>query len=261
MSLASFAVRQCTVQAIRAAIWSGMIVADSPANALDLLDKAVPVVAVYTVANNDGFEGNELLSGDPRVSLYVQIYLPTTFTVTFGGAPLTLDTREEGADTLLDVVGRRILSALVGQAEPWSALWGELVTRTRTLADGSYLLESDEVRVTARQITLECETLYDPIPGAPPAGPWARLIALMRTDTSPRSVAPLADWLASEIAGPTALTQDERDRIDLGLSAYAAQAVDILPIVRGSEIGEVAVTVNGPDGDEVVIPGPAGAAA
>lgn len=258
MSLVAFGIRIAAVRAIRAVIWPEFPVADSPASTIALLDEGKPLVAVYTAHANEGLEGNEVLSGDPKVSLTIQIYLPAEVTVTVAGAPLKFDTTKEGAETVLDVIAHRILAAFAAQAEPWSRMWASLVTRTARMQNHSYLVESTSVRTSAREITLECETLYDPIPGGPPEGLWADLVALMRTEdpASPHSVAHLADWLSAEIAGPQALPQEERDRIDLGLSAYAAGAVSILPIVRGSEIGEVAVTVDGTEGDQVVVPGP-----
>ena len=258
MSLVAFGLRIAAVRAIRAVIWPEFPVADSPASTVALLDGGKPLVAVYTSQANEGLEGNEVLAGDPKVSLTIQVYLPAEVTVTVAGAPLTFDTNKEGAETVLDVIAHRILAAFAAQAEPWSRMWARLVTRTVRLQNHSYLVESTSVRTSAREITLEYETLYEPVPGAAPAGVWADLIALMRTEdaTSPHSVAHLADWVAAEIAGPQALPQEERDRIDLGLSAYAAGAVSILPIVRGSEIGEVAVTVDGAEGERIVVPGP-----
>ena len=256
MSLVAFAMRVSAVRAFRAVIWPEFTVVDSPQRPLNLLSKGRPLIAVYTGQLNDAMDGRELYAGDPRVALTVQVYLPDEVTVTVAGQPLKLDTREEGAETVLDVIARRLLGAFLAQDEPWAVLWAQLVQKTGRLQNHSYLVESDDGRVSARELVLDCETLYEPIPGAPPEGVWADLIALMRTDASERSVAPLADWIAAEIAGPQALPQEERDRIDLGLSAYAASVASILPIVRGSEIGEVAVTVDGPDGDQVVVPGP-----
>lgn len=258
MSLAAFAVRVATVRAIRAAVWPEFIVADSPQRPLDLLEQGGALIAVYTGTTNEHFEGNELLSGSPVVQLTIQIFLPPEFTVALAGRDIVFDTREEGADTLSDAVARRILAAFPTQAEPWSELWGRFVIRTQRATNGSYLVESDAVRVAARELVLDLETLYDPVPGAAPEGTWADLVALMSKETEgARPLAPIADWLVAEIAGPALLPQEERDRIDLGLASYAAQAVGILPIVRGSEIGEVAVTVTGADGDQVVVQGPA----
>ncbi len=263
MSLASFAIRMTTVRAIRAAVWSDFVVADSPQRPLGVLESGKPLIAVYTGHDTDKLEGNELFSGDPKVSLAIQIFLPAQFAITVAGQALELDTTDEGAETLLDVVERRINGAFLAQAEPWSCLRATFITRTVRTQSTSYLVESEAVRTSAREMTLECETVYEPIPGAPPCGMWADLIALMRTDTGERSLAPLADWIAAEILGPSTLTQDERDRIDLGLSAYAATVVGILPIVRGSEIDlqEVDVASAGDGGPlPITMPAPPGGA-
>lgn len=258
MSLASLAIRAASVRAIRAAIWAGFDVVDSPQRPLDLLESGRPLIAVYTGRYEDRLEGsNALLGEDPRLTLLVQIFLPVQLAIKFGDRTIPFDTREQGADTLLDVIDRRIRSAFVVQAEPWSELlFGDegLVTQTTRIEGSSYLVEKGDVRTSARELMLDLEVVCDPVPGAPPADAWARLIEMMRADTEEgaRNLAPVADWLASEIQGPAALTQDERDRIDLGLSAYAAQGLSILPIVRGSEVPVAEIDVEGEDDTLVV---------
>ena len=223
MSLVAFGIRIATVRAIRAALWSEFVVVDSPQKPLPLLEAGKPFVAVYTGHDTDKMEGRELFAGDPHVTLTIQIFLPATFTVSVAGQTLTLDTRAEGAETVLDVVARRILAAFLQECEPWSRLWAEFVQTTHRSQNISYLVEAKDVRTSARELTLECGVLYEPTPGAPPDGVWARLIELMRAEPlGPGSVAPLADWLAAEISGPTTLCQGDRDRIDLGLSVYPA---------------------------------------
>ena len=255
MSLVAFGIRIATVRAIRAVIWPEFSVADSPQKPLALLADGKPLIAVYTGHDTDKMDGRELYSGDPKVSLTVQIFLPAQVTVTVAGAPLKLNTREEGAETLLDVIARRILGAFLAQDEPWSCLWAEFVQKTARSQNISYLVETTDVRVSAREVSLECEVLYEPMPGTPPEGVWARLIALMRADTGPRSVADLADWIAGEIAGPQTLTQADRDRIDLGLSRYAAEAITFQPLAGSDDatVAQVTVTQAGEAEPRVVI--------
>ena len=255
MSLVAFGIRIATVRAIRAVIWPEFTVADSPQKPLALLADGKPLIAVYTGHDTDKMDGRELYSGDPKVALAIQIFLPAQVTVTVAGKPLKLDTREEGAETLLDVIARRILGAFLAQDEPWSCLWAELVQKTGRSQNISYLVETTDVRVSAREVSLDCEVLYEPMPGAPPEGVWARLIALMRADVGLRSVAPLADWIAGEIAGPKTLTQADRDRIDLGLSRYAAEAIGILPLPDsdGAALKQVTVTQPGEAEPRVVV--------
>ena len=232
MSLVAFGIRLATVRAIQAVIWPEFAVVDAPPAPLDLIEHGQPLIAVYTGHDTDRLGGRDLYGGAPRVAVTIQVFLPAVVTVTVAGQPLQLDTRSEGADTVLDVIARRIHGALLGQAEPWSRLFFDFVQQTRRTSDNSYLVETQKLRVAARELSLECEVIHEPIPGAPAADVWASLIALMRADTAPRSVAPLADWIAAEIAGPAMLTQADRDRIDLGLSTYAAQRVGILPLVE-----------------------------
>lgn len=252
MSLTALAIRICTVRAIRAAVWPEFVVADSPQEPLDLLKKGRPLVAVYTGHTTNRFEAVELMSGDPKVSLAIQVFLPPELTLApiAGGPPQTFDTRLEGAETVLDMVERRIVSALVGQFEPWSALWARFLTAVPRLDSASYLIEigGSGVRTSAREITFDLDPLWEQVPGAAPQAHWADLVALMRADTGDEGYAAFADWLAAEILGPQPLAQDERDRMALGLDARAATQIGILPIVRGSEVDLAEVDVDA-DGD------------
>ncbi|MBE7190805.1 hypothetical protein, partial [Jatrophihabitans endophyticus] len=134
MSLVAFAMRIATVRAIRAVIWPDFVVADSPQRPLALLEQGKPLVAVYTGHDADRMEGRELYAGDPRVTLTIQVFLPAELTITTsGGQVLALDTRKAGAETVLDVVARRVLSAFLDAGatpNPWSELWQRLLQTT-----------------------------------------------------------------------------------------------------------------------------------
>jgi hypothetical protein len=227
MSLVAFGIRIATVRAIQAVVWPEFTVEDSPQAPIDLLDNGAPLIAVFTGQDNDKMDGRDMFGGEPTVVLTIQIFLPPVLKITVAGKQLELDTRGSASETVLDVLSRRIIGALLGQAEPWSQVWFDLVQKTGKTMNSSYLVETAKVRTSAREITIECATIHEPIPGASPSDVWATLVALMRADTAPRSVAPLAPWIAAEITGPVALSQADRDRIDMGLSVYAAQQVGI----------------------------------
>jgi len=229
MSLVPFALRVCATRALQAALPAAVVVVDSPQEPLDLLDKATPrpVVAVYTGSTMTKTEGRNLLGGAPVVLLTLQIFLPETFAFeTSPGHFISVDTRRQGAEAALDILWRDALLALNASAEPWASLWREFAPVVASIANQHYLLERNGVKVTAREVTIECEPLHEPVPGAEPADAWAALITLMRADTRGDGLSALADWVEASIHG-AALSPSARDTAYLGLSAYVAQAIHI----------------------------------
>jgi hypothetical protein len=229
MSLVPFALRVCATRALRAALPAAVVVVDSPQEPLDLLDKAAPrpVVAVYTGSTMTRLEGRNFLGGAPVVLLALQMFLPETFAFeTSPGHIVTVDTRRQGAETALDILWRDALLALNASPEPWAALWREFAPVVVGIANQHYLLERNGVKVTAREVTIECEPIHEPVPGAEPADAWAAFITLMRTDTHDDGLSALADWVEASIRSAT-LSPAGRDAAYLGLSAYVARSLII----------------------------------
>lgn len=227
MSLVPFALRVCATRALQAALPVNVVVVDSPQEPLDLLDKTAPrpVLAVYTGSAMTKLEGRDLLGGAPVVLLTLQIFLPETFA--FEASPdhfITVDTRRQGAETALDILWRDALLALNASSEPWAALWREFAPVVVSIANQHYLLERNGVKVTAREVTLECEPIHEPIPGGEPADAWVALINLMRADTRGDGLAALADWVEASIRGAM-LSPAGRDAAYLGLSAYVTRSL------------------------------------
>lgn len=226
MSLVAFAVRVSACRAIRAALPSSFSVVESPQEPLEQLDKAdaKPLIAIYSGHIESDIQGRALLSGDAAITLSIQIFLPeqTSFAPY---SPIILDTRREGAETALDVIWRMMARGLLSADNQWAQLWREFVVATPQLTNSSYLVEKSGIRIVAREITIRCEAINEPLPG-PAAGPWAALIALMRSQTSGDQIAALADWIEGEITwNATAYDEAERARVFLGLSTYVADAV------------------------------------
>jgi hypothetical protein len=229
MSLVPFALRVCATRALQAALPAAVVVVDSPQEPLDLLDKATPqpIVAIYTGSAMTKLEGRNLLGGAPVVLLTLQMFLPETFTFeTSPGHFIMVDTRRQGAETALDILWRDALLALNASPEPWAALWREFAPVVASIANQHYLLERNGVKVTAREVTLECEPIHEPVPGGEPADAWAAFITLMRADTRGDGLSTLADWVEASIRSAV-LSPSACDAAYLGLSAYVAQSVHI----------------------------------
>jgi hypothetical protein len=229
MSLVPFALRVCATRALQAALPVNVVVVDSPQEPLDLLDKAAPqpIVAVYTGSTITKLEGRNLLGGAPVVLLTLQMFLPETFAFeTSPGQFITVDTRRQGAETALDILWRDALLVLNASPERWAALWREFVPVVTNIANQHYLLERNGVKVTAREVTLECEPIHEPVPGGDPTEAWAALITLMRADTRGDGLSALADWVEESIRSAT-LSPAVCDAAYLGLSAYVARSIFI----------------------------------
>jgi hypothetical protein len=235
MSLVAFAVRIAAVRVLRAALPSAFVVVDSPVDAIALLEASPSsaVVAVYTGQAQNELDGVGFFAGDPLLNVDLQIFLPQQMAFSYLAADgqtlatVTLDTRGEGSETALDLVERMMTRALAAQADVWSQLFGGFVQKVRAVISSSYLVETSKIKAPSREIRMNCETIQEPVPGAPASDIWTQLLAAMTADTGADSVAALAPWIASEINAPVGLSQAERDRIFLGLSEYAAQAINL----------------------------------
>ena len=243
MSLVPFAVRICTVRAMQAVMPSAVVVVDSPQEPLTLLDNSEPrpIIAVYTGAAQTKLDGRNLLGGMPMIALTIQIILPETFAFPLtGGDPVVIDTRRQGAETALDVLWRIGVLALNSGDEPWAELWRDFVQTTPTIKNHSYLVEREGVRITAREVVIECEPIHEPVLGGVPEYAWARLIELMKLDTAGDGLNTLGDWVEAEIRNGPDRAQLKRDTAYLGLSEYVASSVrvDINPESVGLYEGE-----------------------
>lgn len=230
MSLVPFAIRICTTRALQTALPENVVVVDSPQEPLDHLDveDPRPVVAIYTGKAITRLEGRNLLGGEPAVLLTVQIFLPETFTFSVApGQTVTIDTRRQGAETALDVIWRGALLALNGSQEPWAALWREFVPCIATISNQHYVLERNSVKVTAREVSIECEPIHEPIPGSAPYLAWEQLVDLMHADDKDDGLGLLGDWVEHEIRNSADRPLAARDTAYIGLSNYVAKSLRV----------------------------------
>ena len=253
MSLIPFAIRICTVRALQAALPSSVEVVDSPQEPLTLLDIDAPrpIIAVYTSSVLTKYDGRNILGGTSNLALSIQIMLPETFAFRLNeGGEITIDTRRQGAETALDVLWRMAVVALNSGAEPWAALWREFVIAIPALHNNSNLIERQGVRVTAREATIDCEPLHEPVPGGAPKYAWARLLDLMRADNKADRLSLLADWLEGEIRNSADRPQTTRDAAYLGLSQYVAETIRVEPVFESADDIEGDVVIETPGDPE-----------
>ncbi len=232
MSLVAFALRACAVRIVRAAVASSFIVLDSPVDAYSALQDTRQsdgsfqgIIAVYTGAGENRVEGVGVFAGGPVCELFLQILLPSQVTLSnASGATLALNSRNSGAEFALDLTERAIFRGIAVQGDVWSQLFARLISDLRKVEWQSYLVETANVRTPGRSIAAHASVLEEPTPGAQASPFWDDFIAAMATDAD---LAPLAGWVTAELQAPSGLPQSEVDRIFLGISQYASDAIGL----------------------------------
>lgn len=229
MSLVQFAIRVTLTRALQAALPGTFPVLDSPQEPVTTLWGAdpKPLVAIFSGNTDIVLQGRNLLGGAARVAIQIQFILPEAVSFSIGAGALKIDTRRQGAEAAFDVLWRTAARALNGSNEPWAALWREFVLQTPKISVDSYMVVAEGVRAPGRQVILTCDPLHEPTPGGAPEGPWATLLTLMRADTGDDGLSSLANWLEQEIRAGADLSQEDRDRIYMGLSGYVAESIGV----------------------------------
>lgn len=227
MSLAAFALRICTVYALRGRTFAGARVEDSPQNPLpDNLSGVA--IAVFSGQSSVKPDGRDLIGGDAETELAIHIHLPDKVALFTGAAPLTVDVRAGGTGPVFDIMWRQIVRVLLGDA-PWAALWREFATKLGEVNVSPFIIETAKgARIQAREIRIPVMPIYDPIFGAvAPGTPWSRLLDLMEAE--PETTA-LAAALRYEIESPSSLPDWNLARVALGLTDGELNAIGLSPI-------------------------------
>lgn len=218
MSLVSFALRTCTVRALRGVTLAGDNVFDSPVDPTDTAaTSSTPTIFVYSDHEwTENIDGRALLAGSRTVDLSLLIVLPAAFQATVGGATVAFQDRKAGAAAAIDIIWRQIERALLDEASVWSELWCTFVLKVASIDAHAYVLPVATGQQTrhlpARAVTISLEPIDNPMLGAAPQDAWARLITAMETA---EGLAPLAPLLAAAIEGQ-ALPQWRVDALSLG---------------------------------------------
>lgn len=241
MSLVAFAMRVSTVRAIQEAVPPSFRVFDSPVDPIDLLDKKnpQPIIAVYTGSVGTKIDGREILAGASRVALAIQIFLPERFVFAYAGESqeqkIEIDCRRQGAETALDVIWRKIALNLNSTNGPWGEMWREIVLATPSIDNSSYVIMREGVKLTAREIVIECEPIHEPVPGKGAYLAWKKFLSMVLADTGADGLHNLGDWVASEIHQRD-LSAGESDAAYLGLSRYVAVGVEVIQEVKDRSV-------------------------
>lgn len=257
MSLVAFALRACTVRALRGATLAGANVFDSPVDPSDIAAKAA-TPTIFVFSDNEHLEGigtRGLSAGNRTVDLSLLIVLPPEFSATLGGTTVSFNGRGAGSATGIDIIFRQIERALIDESSIWSALWCRLVSKVESVDAHAYVLpvgsNDKPTHLPARALMICVEPIDSPEMGHAPQEVWADFVAAMATDSS---LAPLAPLISAAIQGD-ALPQWRTEALSLGDTADDAQSSgyaalggdptdDIVPMTQG--------TVDSGESDELI---------
>jgi hypothetical protein len=207
VSLASFAVRTCTIEALRGNTLVADEIIDSPIDPIDFAGSiSAPTIAVFSEAERLTPQGRSFhMTRDDTpqdghvLTLSMMIYLPSTPVVSLPGRPdLKIDALESGAAFVFDLVYRQMVRALTLLDGPWSALWRRAVVDIDTAEMGAFVLETGKgVRIPARQITLRLGVIDEPAFCGEAVPFWTDFVAALAASDDLADYAPIiADALA-----------------------------------------------------------------
>lgn len=198
MGLIRFAVRQCAARALRGATLAEDRVFLSVIDPLDtkIGETRAPMLIVNTDDHKTAAEGRDITGGEHHLDLVIEATIASKV-VTSGvdgqgeAVEVTIIEADSGMDLTLDILEHQITRALLAPG-----LWPDLfrrfvpVVHSRNSRRGS---DASGVRWAARQITITCDALSEPVGGeALSAGSvWGDFIAAMEGDAALAPVAPL----------------------------------------------------------------------
>ena len=260
MSLASFAVRTCTIQALRGQTLAGDTVEDSPIDPVSLaVGATAPLIAVFSDTEVLHAQGRSFLESQDvehghTVDLTVHVFLPPNPAVPMPGQPdIMLDARESGAAFAVDLLYRQITRALLLNDGVWADLWRRAVNSVVIIEAKAYVVQTEKgVRVPAREIMMRLDVLDEPSFGGDAVPFWADFQAAMSASDDILDLAPIVaaaiqgDALPEWRATAALLGLRPEDMVDVSLGPLGGAMTD--PIVQMVEVAVDGASNEAPDG-------------
>ena len=171
--MASFAVRTCTIEALRGQTLVGDEIVDSPIDPIDFAGSIrKPTIAVFSETERLTPRGRSFsMTRDDTpqdghvLQLSLMAYLPAAPVVSTPGQPdLKLDALESGAAFAFDLIYRQMVRALTLLDTPWADLWRRCVVGDmESVESGAFILQDNKgAKIPARQITLRLGVIDEP---------------------------------------------------------------------------------------------------
>jgi hypothetical protein len=183
MSFASWALRTATVHALRGRTIAEDRIGDSETRTIGELakDEAHPFATVYSGATVETPSGNDLHAPFAMHTLILEIGIAAHQRAKKGDGTWGIPPTDAGLSFTVDALGKQIRGALVTPGNAWGDLWLRMVTRVHKITTETG--GGDKAfRFAARQITIECTVLREPVPGVPLGPVWSRFFDLAAAD-------------------------------------------------------------------------------
>lgn len=264
MSLTRLAMRLAAARALRDRTLAGARVFDSAVDPIDqtIAEQRQPLLVLTTDEHALEVSGRDLGSGTHRCDLVIELAIAARVEVPAedgqgGQITIAIPHTDEGMELTLDLMEHQVVSALTRDDGAWSRAWMMLVPRITRQVSRRGASAENGVRFAARQLTLSCDLIDAPVPGAalPAAGAWSKVLTLMEADVA---IAGIASLIRAEIEGTLvpewrraahALGVPLEVSDGLGLGAGDAPLVDPVEFIMGaisSRAGVVTVTEDAP---------------
>lgn len=239
MSLARLALRFITVKALENRTMVEDRVRDSSIVSLEdaLRDEPKPVALVFTDDSSFKPDGRELWGENGTIQLVIVLSVAGVVVIPArepteddpgdpGHTEFRLPHTDRSLELSLDLIERQCQHELMNPDNPWAVLWREIVFKVIKWASVRGGSAKEGARFAARQIVIDCETILEPIPGAPAEGFWADFLAALETDATDADFAPL---LRAFIEGKP-MPKWKRDAMEYGSNQRYMNAIGLGPI-------------------------------
>lgn len=230
--------RMCAVAALREKTSAGDRVYDSDNS--PLIDKLTaethPYITVFT--DNDNrmeLEGMDLYSTQRNLSLSMEFGLASAITADGKTNPtIHIPYTDQAFEAFVDIMESQIVAALVGDpSSQWGEILKQIVTRVYRMSSRRGGSSDRGTRWAARQLTLVCQTIGDPIPGyvLSSSHPIRQFIALARDTDGMGPAADLIETMLENVNSP----DYRKVQSWLGLSQRGIEATGVAPLPQGEE--------------------------
>lgn len=232
MALTALFLRLATVYALRGATLVGNRVSDSAIAPIDQRAKDQRQAALVVYSDDfaaDQIEGRDLLTGERSLQITIEaVVADQAERQVEGGTEIavTIPETDEGLELQLNLIERQILRRLQADANPWSAVWRDLVLKVRKFESRRGAGQENGVRFAARQLVLTLVPLAEPGFGEAPQGAWRRCLDQIAAEPD---LADLAELLEAEFTGEPLADWRVAQGL-LGLSREGVDGMGVSPV-------------------------------
>lgn len=198
---------------------------------------AKPIVLVYTDDSEFRPTGRTMLGGQGTTTIVLILAVAGSVRLENGETTFLFPTTDATVEMSLDILERQIQVALSHPDNPWAQLWQKIVTNVGKWQSRRGGSTKEGARFGARQIIIEVETIFDPVIGAEPEGPWAELLAAIEADTS-ADFAGIAGPLRALIKGGELLPDWKRNMATFAIPRESLRGMGLAPFQFHTDGGD-----------------------